>query len=195
MWHVETCSGYDESTGLNYTKRFYDVLSFIDNPTMQGSGLMKISDYTKAVVAGKTPEMNTPFTHACLMKRYANKALADFGKIGKTSNAELNSIKEDIRAQAQVGLYYAYKIEAATYHSLYKATNDEKYKTLAIQSMLRSYKAWEIYIKIFRTQYAPGVMSIITREVNFDEMLTSVQKDVELVGGKHTDKIVPIKEY
>ncbi len=195
MWHVETCSGYDKSTGLNATQRFYDVLSFINNPTMEGTGLMKISDYTKAVVAGKAPETNTPFTHAALMKQYANKALAELEKIGKSSNNELNSIKEDIRAQAQAGLYYAYKIEAATYHSIYTATNDEKYKTLAIQSMLRSYKAWEVYIQIFRTQYAPGRMSIINRAVDFDEMLQSVQKDVELVGGKHTDKIVPIKEF
>ena len=195
MWHVETCSGYDEKSGLNLTKRFYDVLSFIDNPTMAGSGLMKISDYAKAVVDGNPPTINTPLTHARLMEQFSNTALAELSNVGNSSNKETESIKEDIRAMANAGLYYAHKIEAATYHALFEATNDKKYKTLAIQHMLRSYKAWEKYIDIFRTQYNPGNMSIIDRAVDFDELLQCVQNDVKLVGGNYKDKIENIELY
>ena len=184
MWHVETCSGYDESTGLNLTKRFYNVLDFINNPTMEGSGLMKISDYAKAVATRKTPETGTPFTHARIMKQFANQALSELENVGSSKNNEAESIKQDIRAMAFAGLYYAFKIEAATYHALFTETKEGKYKALAVEHMQQSLSAWKKYIAIFRNQYSPGRMSIINRDVDFDELIESVQKDVELVGGK-----------
>lgn len=193
MWHVETCSGYPVECGYGYTQRFYDVLTFMDNQTMAGSGLMKISDYAKAFVAGNVPNIGTPFSHAKIMKQYANSALSDLEKVGASENKEAESVKKDIRAMAQVGLYYAFKIEAATYHALFLETKDKKYKTLAIQHMLRSYNAWEVYINIFRDQYSPGRMSIIDREVDFDELLESVQNDVKLVGGNYKDRLIELE--
>lgn len=184
MWHVETCSGYDESSGLNHTKRFYSVIDFINNPTMKGSGLMNISDYTEAIIAGNTPTEGTPFTHAGLMIKNANRALSDLANVGKSNDTETESIKKDIEAMAQAGLYYAYKIEAATYYSLFRRTKNKQYQKLAIQQMQKAFDAWEIYIEIFRSQYSPGRLSIINRHIDFDELLQSVKKDIELVGGE-----------
>lgn len=83
MWHVETCSGYDpETSGLNYCKRFYTVYDFIDNRTMEGSGLMTISDYTSAVAGGEEPRGGTPIEYADLMLDYAKLALEELSGVG-----------------------------------------------------------------------------------------------------------------
>lgn len=194
MWHVETSSGYDaEITGLRATKRFYDVLSFIDNKTMEDSGLLTIPEFVKLYLKGEEPSINTPFSHAKLMKHFANRALDTLPSIKMVELTQQETeLLNDIEAMSFAGLYYAYKIEAATYHALYTETKNAKFQQLAIQHMLRSYKAWAQYIAIFRQQYDLGKMSILTREVDFDELLESVQKDVELVGGHYKDKIKPI---
>lgn len=193
MWHVETCSGYDkELTGLRATERFYDVLMFIDNPTMEGSGLINIKKYTELFVKGKAPVANTPLSHAALMKLHANNALATLKNIKPAKEREAKLVLNDIEAMAKAGLYYGHKIEAATYHSLFLATQKPVYKKLAIQHMLRSYKAWESYIGIFSKQYHHGLISILTREVDYDELLKSVQRDVELVGGHYKDPLEPL---
>lgn len=61
--------------------------------------------------------------------------------------------------------------------------------------MLRANKAWETYIGIFRTQYTHGVLAIINREVDFDEMIRHVREDVARVGGQHTDLIKPFEAF
>ena len=183
MWHVETCSGYSSETGLKYTKAFYNVLDFIDNPTMPESGIMNISQYTNAFVGGDTLGMRTPFVHANEMKSFANSALAELAEVGSSNSEEARLIQEDIKAMAYAGLYYANKIEAATYFSLFQSTKDIGYQTKAIQHMQFAYSAWKVYIDIFRTYFDHGELSIINRRIDYDQLLKVVQHDIELVDG------------
>ena len=183
MWHVETCSGYSKETGLNHTQAFYDVLTFIDNPTMPGSGLMKISDYAKAYITGNVPTTGTPLMHAGLMQQNSEQALLELEKIGESNIKEAELIKEDIRAMAHAGLYYSNKIKAATHYAIFQETNDKAHQKEAIQYMLQAYKAWEVYIDIFRTYYDHQKLSILNRVVDYDQLLKDVQEDVKLLGG------------
>jgi hypothetical protein len=66
----------------------------------------------------------------------------------------------------------------------YVLTNNKQYHKFPKRQMQNAFDAWGIFFEIFRPQYSPGRLSIINLHIDFDELLQSVKKDIELEEGK-----------
>jgi hypothetical protein len=145
MWWVEGC----RSSGVvNSIKGFHDINSFIKGKAMPHSGVISIADF----VEGKT-DGTSPIALANSIDQNAKNALNLVNDIKDKNNIELNETIGDIKAQANLGLYYACKIRAAVYLAQYKKAGIEADKNTAVLELENALNHWQNYANTLDAQY------------------------------------------
>lgn len=164
MWLPEACKSSGRPGTIN---GFHDVNDFVMAKVMDGSGLISIDEYAKAIVWGQDYSGTTPFEVAEMLQAYAKNALEKTEGMDGDGNIELSETIGDIRAMAHLGNYYAKKISGATNHKMHQLSNREyryskhnKYQKAAISDLEEALISWQEYAKILDRQYKKMNISI-----------------------------------
>ncbi len=167
---------------MDQRKGFHTVRDFIDNPTMESSGLMPIKDYVAARLKGEEPEVGTPLHVADLLDRHATAALAGVAAVRQRApkpSKDLRRTLGDIEAMACLGHYYASKIRGATELALFEATARSDRKDTAVACLEEAVAYWQLYAKVATRQYRPQLLAR-TRVLDWEALAEEVKKDVAI---------------
>jgi hypothetical protein len=150
QWYIEGCQSRDLLERTPY--RYNHINDFITLTPHPSSGNISIPDYVDKIVNKRPIEGNTPFYVAGKLHQNAHNALSAINKIGQVRDQELMKIIEDIRSMAYLGMFYSYKIHAATNLHFFRETGTISYRDTAIKNL----KASISYFK----KYASNAMKI-----------------------------------
>ncbi len=172
MWAVEGCM--DQRHG------FHTVRDFIDNPTMEGSGLVPVKAYVAARVKGEEPGPGTPPEVAAALAARAAEAVDGVAAIRRQvpePSRDLARTLGDIEAMAHLGRYYASKIRGATDLALFEETGQPRHKEQAVAHLEEAVGHWRAYARVASRQYRPQLLAR-TRVLDWNALLAEVKKDV-----------------
>jgi hypothetical protein len=133
QWYIE--SGQSQPQPANTPSGYHDVNRFITLPPHKGTGNISIPDYTKAFLAGSQIEGETPLQVAGKIIQSADYALNWVREQNIEMNNELRITIDDIRTMAWLGKYYAHKIKAATYLSLWRESSAKDWREKVLEEL------------------------------------------------------------
>ncbi len=173
-WQPELCM----SSG---GKGFQTVEHFINNPTMEGSGIINIKEYNALIVAKQSTDLVTPEQIANRLTLFAASTLEAVGKLNiEANNKELNETFKDIEAMAYLGDYYSHKIRGAISLEFFKLTGDEKHREEAVQHLTNASVSWKKYKEIDFPRYDKQFLSRLNKLADFEERQLRVDEDIDL---------------
>jgi hypothetical protein len=174
MWAVEGC--------MDQRKGFHTVRDFINNKTMEESGLMSVPQYVEKHLAGEAMTGQTPIEVAEELRDYAGKSLGQVVRIRrdvKEMSKELRHTLSDIEAMCYLGRYYCWKIRGAAELALFEKTKDTDHKNLAVRHLQKARSDWENYTFVAGKMYRPQLLAR-TRVLDWEKLLEGVEKDLEI---------------
>jgi hypothetical protein len=181
QWMVEGC--FDQEEG------FHTVRRFINNPTMEGSGIMSIPEYVEKYLADKPMTGQTPLQVAEELSGYSEttlKRVANIRRQTKQMSKKLRLTLDDMEAMAHLGNYYASKILGAVRLHLFEESSNQENQMLAVGHLLDAQEHWLDYASAVSKLYKPQLLAR-TRRLDWMKILNDVKKDVEIAlnsGGK-----------
>ena len=135
QWSVEAC--------IDAREGFHDVIRFMENPTLEKSGMLSPKEYTQQIASGSTQGI-TPFQVAAALRCDAGNTLNTVTLLRKKTNQpELCTLLDDLDATANLGNYYAAKIEAATELALFLETHDPEYQQKSVELLTEAAGHWK----------------------------------------------------
>lgn len=168
-WYPEACKA----------QKLMTVKDFMAGNTMEGSGILNITEYANKVINNEEITDITPFDVANNLEEYARQTLEGVNKIEAGSNVELQLTINDINAMAHLGNYYSQKIRGATNLYLYTATDDSSYHKKSIQNLEQALVHWKDYVKIMDAQYHERSYAR-TGKLDWSELTKEVEYDIEI---------------
>ncbi len=173
QWAVEGCFDHDG---------FHTVRDFIDNPTMEDSGLVSIEDHIKSLIDKKPVKGTTPVEVANQLKQYAKETLLGVQDLMERvgGDKELRHTLIDMEAFAHLGDYYSHKILGAWYLHAYENNLKSEGIQKSLDHLQKAVTAWENYAETASTLYKPQLLAR-TRVLDWWEILEDIKNDVELV--------------
>lgn len=184
MWSVESCQGNPNSGG------YHGLEEFMNSPPMEGSGMLSPQAYAEEVLMDNRSGKTSPMEVADQLEEIASSCMLYLPDLRNDDpNLAYARLLDDIEAQAQLGLYYASKIRAATHMAIYRINDDawEIGKTLAQLDAGKAY--WREYAEISANNYRPQMLArtdsldwnrtyrLITEEI--EEINSQFNKDLE----------------
>ncbi len=143
QWYIE--SGQSQPGPAGTPSGWHDINRFISLPPHPGTANVSIPDFVDAMTNDRLPEGITPLQIATELLTQAEAALALVETINPTGNRELRQTLEDIRAQSYLGLYYGYKIQAATDLALLRETLAGHYQVSLSRNLNLAAYHWRLY--------------------------------------------------
>jgi hypothetical protein len=174
-WSVEACTARPKKGG------FRDVFDFVSNPVMESQNLINCEDYAKAKLAGRQIIEKTPEAVSDELIDLAKETLGFVEKYNAAKDAhQVNAILSDMQAMANLGLYYAYKIKAATHLAFYEQTSDKSHLKLSISHMQKAALYANAYAEISNSNYKPQMLAR-PGLLDWDTMLKEVGNELMLL--------------
>ena len=186
QWYIEACKSRPGPAGT--PSGFHDVNRFISLPPHPGTDFVSIPDYVDSVVEQKQTAGTTPFEVAARIHEHADRALAGIESLPVHSK-QLRHTREDIRAMAFLGKYYAFKIEGATELELSRRTSDPAHRAAAIQALARAAKYWRLYAATGLGMYRNRLWTNRVGYSDWRELFEHVVSDLTQVGGE--EQMIP----
>ena len=172
-WSVEGCMARPVLGG------YRDVFDFVDNPTLEGSGLLNPRDYARLLQQGRDVKEGNPLSVVKSLHLLADEALAGVKNIScKSKQRALELVLEDIRAQAWLGKYYAEKIRSAVYLALYQEMGKQEDRTLALAALEEAHGFWKKYTELSEQHYRPQMLAR-TNRLDWSALGDSVNVEIE----------------
>jgi hypothetical protein len=171
-WFPEACLSHPRHRG------FYTVQHFMEGGTMPGAEVQNIVDWRN-----KKPGGTTPLELAQKLEDNANRALQALPTLRRTKpkNAtEYTATLGDIEAMAQLGLYYAAKIQGACALALFDKTSELTQQTRAVQHLEAAREHWVQYSTTYTRQYVQPVLYNRVGWVDIPKLAEKVAEDIEL---------------
>lgn len=147
---------------------------------MQGSGILSVIEWGKAVVAGKELKGITPLQVADNLDAYAETALAALPALREQSGdqLELQETLNDIEAMAYLGRYYADKTRGAAKLAVFREDPRQKhYNAEAVAHLKDAVEEWKAYAAIASAQYKTQLLAR-TDYLDWNGLLVEVEKEV-----------------
>ena len=175
-WAVEGCMARPRLGG------FRDVFDFMNNPTLEGSGILTPMEFAVNTLAGEAQEEGiSPLEIADSLELLAEHALLSIKSIEPGFNqAEYRTLLQDISSQALLGKYYSSKIRAAVHLSLFKLEGISQEKAQALNELDKSLSYWNEYSNISGSNYKPQMLAR-TNLLDLAVLSDSIVKEIELV--------------
>lgn len=131
QWYIEGCQSRDLRERAPY--RYNNINDFINLTPHPGSENISITEFTESVIRGESPQGRTPYEVADELISNAHQALNYLRNIKSVRDPELQKILSDIQSMAYMGLFYGYKIRAATDLHLFRirGSMDDRKKAIA----------------------------------------------------------------
>jgi hypothetical protein len=163
-WFPEACLSHPKYMG------FYTVKHFMAGETMQGSGILSISQYVK----NKSAAGITPLEVAANLAGYSDSTLKLLTQL-HANGKELRLMLGDLEAMAHLGHYYSEKILGATNLALGE-------QQAAVQHLEAAVPHWKNYAATASKQYKPQLLNRVGH-VDLVQLTAKVQADVEIARG------------
>ena len=155
---------------------------------MEGTGILSVKDWGKAVAAGNNPEGITPLKVADNLDQYAETALLALPELRKQAgdNIELLETLNDIESMAYLGRYYADKMRGGAKLAVFREdVQQRQYHAEAVAHFKDAVEEWKAYAAIVSSQYKPQLLArsdyldwyLILEEI--EKELTSVEMEGE----------------
>lgn len=175
QWSVEVSLARPKLGG------YRDVFDFMDNPSLEGSGILNPAEFVGAELNGLPVEGISPLTIADSLDFLADDAIKRVSKLSvhKDSKEEMATL-EDIKAQALLGKYYASKIRAAVLLAYYEETADQSKKDKAVLHMEASLAIWLKYAEVSEANYRPQMLAR-TNRIDWSALSDSIVHEIRQV--------------
>jgi hypothetical protein len=191
QWYPEASASYLEREDLLV---FHSVLDFTEGPACPDSGYLSIGDYCGSISRGEAPQGITPPEAADRMERYCRTALSLLqsaeGQSGNLKSADADrssaakNLLEDIRAMSYLGLYYAYKIRAATavlfYRQAPQSQNAKNRRMEAVANAKEAAACWKAYSSSVAARYRPQRLDRLRNAVSPDMFDGAARFDIRI---------------
>ncbi|MBP6386947.1 MAG: hypothetical protein KA327_10055 [Pseudarcicella sp.] len=164
-------------------KGFYTVKDFVERAPMPGSHIQNIVTWSKNFLNNQKDTLISPIQVADSLAYFSQIAFDELKKMSppkSKSSKEIDQLLGDIRAFAEIGKYYSFKIRAACYLALYEKTADKKYQSLSLENIDKAILFWEKYAKTYDSQYYPALFNRVGF-VNMPALLQNAQKDHSII--------------
>jgi hypothetical protein len=169
-WFPEACLSHPKYMG------FYTVKHFMAGETMQGSGILSISQYRAGLDAEKPAAGITPVQMAANLASYSDSTLKILDQL-HANGKELRLTLGDLKAMAYLGHYYSEKILGATNLALYESSGKPQQKQAAVQHLETAVQHWKSYAATAGKQYKPQLLNRVGH-VDLVQLTAKVQADV-----------------
>jgi hypothetical protein len=171
-WFPEACLSHPKYMG------FYTVKHFMAGETMQGSGILSISQYRAGLEAQKPAAGITPLQVAANLASYSDSTLKILAQL-RANGKELRLTLGDLKAMAHLGHYYSEKILGATNLALYESSSKPEQKQAAVQHLETAVQHWKNYAATASKQYKPQLLNRVGH-VDLVQLTAKVQADVAM---------------
>jgi len=174
--------GFLYSTKINNKKvqRLIPLTDMADKTPMEPSYL-SIADFLaneKNVPKGKI----SPFHLADSLESICNQALKEVKRIRPGKNTDLLYEVTDIKAWANLGIYFSNKLRAAVEYKRYKTSNDIKDLDKAIEWLTEASAGWHSLVEVTKAVYQPVPLThFCENDPEFEELYfhwSIVEKEV-----------------
>ncbi|AUP80499.1 carbohydrate-binding family 6 protein [Flavivirga eckloniae] len=170
-WQPEAC--------METWNNLKPVDKFRTNPTMEGSGILNVSDYVKAVLNNEDIKLLTPLDVISNLETYASNSIKNANTLlAGVSNKELRQTLLDIKSMGFLGEYYAHKISAAVELEFYKNNGGLPHKNNAIADLEKAVASWEKYTNINIQRYERQNFARL-RTFDWELQLEAVKKEID----------------
>lgn len=174
QWYPEACCGYIEEEDRLF---FHDLNALAAGCACPGAGYLSVAEYCESVRDGKPPEGVTPVEAAGEIRRECITALSLLDSAAPYSG-EAAELAEDIRAMAELGLYYADKLEAAAGLGLWRASGDERQRETAEAKATEALGHWLAYSSSMAKRYRPQRLSRLRHVVSPEMFDAAAETDI-----------------
>ncbi len=161
--------------------------SFFKHGPLQGSGILSVQQYARALLADKPFDGITPLEVAASLDAWASRALDGVRDLrGQTppDDKELRSTLGDLEAMAYLGRYYASKIRGAAELAVYRADPSRRENHLrAVTHFEQAVRDWEAYAQAATRQYRPQLFSR-THHLDWWKILDDVKREAKTVAAE-----------
>lgn len=181
QWYIE--SGQSRPFVANTPSGYHDVNRFITLGPHKGTGYISIPDYTEAYLAGTEMDGETPLEVAEKINNSAHKALEWVFNQTMEMDKELRITIDDIRTMAYLGKYYAHKIRAATYLSLFRETFQKEWYEKFVEELNTSAGYWRHYTAGSLANYETPLWTNRVGYVDLKENFQWALYDITVNGG------------
>jgi hypothetical protein len=156
---------------------------------------VSVLDYVKTVSSGGSFEKNrvTPLDLARMLEQDGNKALGLVKGIKTGTNPSLQYEVADVKAWANLSLYFAQKLRGAVALQTYRTTGGEENKQKAVQHLQEALRYWDVVVGITRPLYNDMPLAAFTyphkgklsaidnnRRFHWEKLRPEVAQDVEI---------------
>ncbi|MEX0980720.1 MAG: hypothetical protein WD577_04050 [Bacteroidales bacterium] len=140
QWYIE--SGQGRPFVSQTPSGYHDVNHFIRLKPHSGTDNISIPNYTKAFLNGEEMEGDSPIDVAEKILESTEKALNWVAKQDMVMSPELRKTVDDIATISLLGKYYAHKILASTYLSLFRENFEKEWYDKTIDELNMSAGYW-----------------------------------------------------
>jgi hypothetical protein len=116
---------------------------------------VSVLEYVKAITSGSTFENHriTPPILINMLERDCNKALMLVKQVNINENESLLQEVSDVKAWANLGLYFAEKLKGAVALQTYRVKGGEENKERAVKNLENAWRFWDVVVDITRPLY------------------------------------------
>jgi len=133
------------------TKRveYISVDRQINQPPLD-TNYISIAEYVKTILSGNSfgKHKITPPDLAALLEKDCSKALELVKDINVTGNDALMYEVSDVKAWANLGLFFAEKLKGAVALETYRINGGEEYKQNSVKHLEKALQFWDVVINI-----------------------------------------------
>ncbi len=174
-WSVESCQARPKLGG------YRDVFDFMDNPTLENSGLLNPKEFVSGKKQGAISGSISPLDVADRLNMLADGAIKSLELLSDNGgDVEYRAVLDDIRAQAFLGRFYASKIRASVNLSYYRETKNSDEKEKAIELLEESYTHWLDYAEVSERNYNTQMLAR-TNVLDWSALAENIRNEIELV--------------
>ncbi len=162
---------------------YWDILDYVKVKPMPGSHIRDIVSWTTLYHTNQKDSLISPLAAADSIAKQASIALftlKDLGSYDIKGISESDKTLSDIEAFGHIGNFYANKIKAAAYISLYNKYQQENQQQQALFFINQALADWKKYAAIHHAKYQPALYN----RVGFVDLIAltkEVEKDVDMI--------------
>ena len=178
-WRDHSFQWYPEACNFR-TNKFSSVDNFINHPTMRMLDIYRIDQYCDRVINNQSMQKETPVDYYTLLTKHASEALSFANSIQTSPSTELAGTVADIKAVANLGHYYSYKIQGAINLCMYDKTKKASFKNDAISNLETAYNFWNLYNDNRKLRYKDKILLARIGMVDYDWITQKVAEDIDI---------------
>ncbi len=179
-WLPEACLSHPKYHG------FYTVRHFVEGDTMPGEANISIREWRHRLQTGASlDDVVTPPQVAGNLRRDADEAMQGVERLAPLEATpghatELRRTLGDIEAFADLGRYYAAKIDAACELAMFDSTSNLQHQAAAIARLEEALVHWQAYAETYTRQYEQPLLYNRVGWVDVMQLTDKVAADIEL---------------